>query len=97
MIKDDSNYFNIIHVSGSTAVNTGSGSGEANGGSGGSEAANVPAVGDTYLGCYVLAVDDAEDHAEVLVVAPADITGTFYGSGAGAAPGSDGDHRKGVM
>ena len=72
--------------SGSTAVNTGSGSGEANGGSGGSEAgsaaANVPAVGDTYLGCYVLAVDDAEDHAEVLVVAPADITGTFYGSGA---------------
>lgn len=72
--------------SGSTAVNTGSGSGEANGGSGNNEAGsattNVPAVGDTYLGCYVLAVDDAEDHAEVLVVAPADITGTFYGSGA---------------
>ena len=44
--------------------------------------AAFPAVGDTYLGCYVLAVDDAEDHAEVLVVAPADITGTFYGSGA---------------
>lgn len=72
--------------SGSAAVNTGGGNGESNGGSGGSEAgsaaANVPAVGDTYLGCYVLAVDDAEDHAEVLVVAPADITGTFYGSGA---------------
>ena len=41
---------------------------------------NIPAVGSTYLGCYVLAVTDGEDHADVLVVAPEDITGVFYGS-----------------
>ncbi len=41
---------------------------------------NIPAVGETYLGCYVLAVTDGDDHADVLVVAPEDITGVFYGS-----------------
>ena len=41
---------------------------------------NIPAVGSTYLGCYVLAVTDGDDHADVLVVAPEDITGVFYGS-----------------
>ena len=41
---------------------------------------NIPAVGSTYLGCYVLAVTDGYDHADVLVVAPEDITGVFYGS-----------------
>ena len=41
---------------------------------------NFPAVGSTYLGCYVLAVTDGDDHADVLVVAPEDITGVFYGS-----------------
>ena len=42
---------------------------------------NFPAVGSTYLGCYVLAVTDGDDHADMLVVAPEDITGVFYGSG----------------
>ena len=37
-------------------------------------------MGSTYLGCYVLAVTDGDDHADVLVVAPEDITGVFYGS-----------------
>ena len=41
---------------------------------------NIPAVGSTYLGCYVLAVTDGDDHADVLVVSPEDITGVFYGS-----------------
>ena len=41
---------------------------------------NIPAVGETYLGCYVLAVTDGDDHADVLVVSPEDITGVFYGS-----------------
>ena len=41
---------------------------------------NIPSVGSTYLGCYVLAVTDGDDHADVLVVSPEDITGVFYGS-----------------
>lgn len=45
---------------------------------------NFPAVGSTYLGYYVLSVTDGDDHADVLVVAPEDITGVFYGSGAQA-------------
>ena len=33
-------------------------------------------MGDTYQGCYVLAVDDADDHADVTLLAPTELD--FY-------------------
>ena len=41
---------------------------------------NIPSVGDTYLGCYVLAVDDADDHADVTLLAPTELE--FYDANA---------------
>lgn len=41
---------------------------------------NIPSVGDTYLGCYVLAVDDADDHADVTLLAPTELD--FYDANA---------------
>lgn len=40
----------------------------------------VPSVGDTYQGCYVLAVDDADDHADVMLLAPTELE--FYDANA---------------
>ena len=52
--------------------------------SGPDASAGVPAVGDTYLGCYVLAVTDADDHADLLLLAATELTGTFWGTNAQA-------------
>ena len=41
---------------------------------------NFPAVGDTYQGCYVLAVNDADDYAEVTLLSPTELTGIDYSS-----------------
>ena len=38
---------------------------------------DIPAVGDTYQGCYVLAVNDADDYAEVTLLSPAELTGIY--------------------
>ena len=35
---------------------------------------NIPAVGDTYHGCYVLAVSDADDYAEVTLLSPTEFS-----------------------
>lgn len=40
----------------------------------------VPSVGDTYQGCFVLAVDDADDHAEVTLLSPTELE--FYDANA---------------
>ena len=39
---------------------------------------NIPSVGDTYQGCYVLAVDDADDYAELTLLSPTELTGIEY-------------------
>lgn len=39
---------------------------------------DIPAVGDTYQGCYVLAVNDADDYAEVTLLSPTELTGIDY-------------------
>ena len=39
---------------------------------------NFPAVGSTYQGCYVLAVNDADDYAEVTLLSPTELTGIDY-------------------
>jgi len=41
---------------------------------------NIPSVGDTYLGCYVLAVNDEDDYAEVTLLAPTELE--FYDANA---------------
>lgn len=41
---------------------------------------DIPAVGDTYQGCYVLAVNDADDYAEVTLLSPTELTGIDYNS-----------------
>ena len=43
-------------------------------------AGSIPAVGDTYQGCYVLAVNDADDYAEVTLLSPTELTGIDYSS-----------------
>ena len=40
----------------------------------------IPAVGSTYQGCYVLAVNDADDYAEVTLLAPTELE--FYDANA---------------
>ena len=40
-------------------------------------AGSIPAVGDTYEGCYVLAVDDADDHADVTLLAPTELSDIY--------------------
>ena len=40
----------------------------------------VPSVGDTYQGCYVLAVNDADDYVEVTLLSPTELTGIDYSS-----------------
>jgi len=38
---------------------------------------DIPAVGSTYQGCYVLAVNDADDYAEVTLLSPTELTGIY--------------------
>ena len=40
--------------------------------------AAFPAVGSTYQGCYVLAVNNADDYAEVTLLSPTELTGIEY-------------------
>lgn len=42
--------------------------------------AAFPSAGETYQGCYVLAVDDADDHADVTLLAPTELE--FYDANA---------------
>ena len=58
--------------------NSGNGGGDDSGDeSGGFE---IPAVGSTYQGCYVLAVNDADDYADVTLLAPTELE--FYDANA---------------
>ena len=43
-------------------------------------AGSIPAVGDTYQGCYVLAVNDEDDYAEVTLLSPTELD--FYDANA---------------
>lgn len=43
-------------------------------------AGSIPAVGDTYQGCYVLAVNDEDDYAEVTLLSPTELE--FYDANA---------------
>ena len=61
--------------SGSSAVENNNGGGDNN-----DNPNNIPAVGDTYQGCYVLAVNDADDYAEVTLLSPTELTGIDYSS-----------------
>ena len=38
---------------------------------------DIPAAGDTYQGCFVLAVNDADDYAEVTLLSPTELTGIY--------------------
>ena len=58
--------------SGSSAVENNNGGGDNN-----DNPNNIPAVGDTYQGCYVLAVNDADDYAEVTLLSPTELTGIY--------------------
>lgn len=58
-----------------------SASGDDNSGNGGSDdSGEIPGVGSTYQGCYVLAVNDADDYAEVTLLAPTELE--FYDANA---------------
>lgn len=57
---------------GSSAVENNNGGGDNN-----DNPNNIPAVGDTYQGCYVLAVNDADDYAEVTLLSPTELTGIY--------------------
>ena len=58
--------------SGSSAVENNNGGGDNN-----DNPNNIPAVGDTYQGCYVLAVNYADDYAEVTLLSPTELTGIY--------------------
>ena len=45
---------------------------------GGSAAGAIPSVGDTYRGCYVLAVNGDDDQADVTLLSPTELTGIDY-------------------
>jgi hypothetical protein len=59
--------------SGSSAVENNNGGGDNN-----DNPNNIPAAGDTYQGCYVLTVNDADDYAEVTLLSPTELTGIDY-------------------
>lgn len=61
--------------SGSSAVENNNGGGDNN-----DNPNNIPAVGDTYQGCYVLAVNDTDDYVEVTLLSPTELTGIDYSS-----------------
>ena len=45
--------------------------------SGDDDSGELPSAGDTYKGCYVLAVNDADDYAEVTLLSPTELTGIY--------------------
>ena len=45
-----------------------------------SPSSDIPSVGDTYQGCYVLAVNDEDDYAEVTLLSPTELD--FYDANA---------------
>ena len=45
-----------------------------------SPSSDIPSVGDTYQGCYVLAVNDEDDYAEVTLLSPTELE--FYDANA---------------
>lgn len=57
-----------------------SASSKSSGKSGDNGSSQLPSAGDTYKGCYVLAVDDADDHADVTLLAPTEFE--FYDANA---------------
>ena len=61
-----------FNESGSSAVENNNGGGDNN-----DNPNNIPAAGDTYQGCYVLAVNDADDYAEVTLLSPTELTGIY--------------------
>lgn len=60
--------------SGDDSSDDSGGNGNGGNGNGGFE---IPAVGSTYQGCYVLAVNDADDYAEVTLLSPTELTGIY--------------------
>jgi hypothetical protein len=42
---------------------------------------DIPAVGDTYHGCYVLAVSDADDYADVTLLSPTEFSDIYDENG----------------
>ena len=65
---------------GSNGVNGDNGSDPSEPNQPNSPSSDIPAVGDTYQGCYVLAVNDADDYAEVTLLSPTELTGIDYSS-----------------
>ena len=63
---------------GSNGVNGDNGSDPSEPNQPNSPSSDIPAVGDTYQGCYVLAVNDADDYAEVTLLSPTELTGIDY-------------------
>ena len=53
---------------------TGAGSDDNSGSTG---SGDFPSAGATYKGCYVLAVNDADDYAEVTLLSPTELTGIY--------------------
>ncbi len=45
-----------------------------------SPSSDIPSAGDTYKGCYVLAVTTIDDYAEVTLLSPTELTGIDYSS-----------------
>lgn len=43
-----------------------------------SPSSDIPSAGDTYKGCFVLAVDDEDDYAELTLLSPTELTGIDY-------------------
>ena len=65
---------------GSNGVNGDNGSDPSEPNQPNSPSSDIPAVGSTYQGCYVLAVNDADDYAEVTLLSPTELTGIDYSS-----------------
>ena len=62
---------------GSNGVNGDNGSDPSEPNQPNSPSSDFPTVGDTYQGCYVLAVNDADDYAEVTLLSPTELTGIY--------------------
>ena len=62
---------------GSNGVNGDNGSDPSEPNQPNSPSSDFPTVGSTYQGCYVLAVNDADDYAEVTLLSPTELTGIY--------------------
>ena len=65
---------------GSNGVNGDNGSDPSEPNQPNNSSSDIPTVGSTYQGCYVLAVNDADDYAEVTLLSPTELTGIDYSS-----------------